>query len=274
MRALVSTAFGCGLLIWASFLGEFSCLLQRSSLAEHLSNLCPLMQNLLLPFGRVHLGHVLLKLFLFLGVLCRWLTWGCCCTLAPTSVTCGISWTSLWSVGPWWPLPSRKFIFLLPPNPGKKGEGAEPGHRDTGCAVLQFSVKCSVPALCREERINQIKFVWWDLVQILPALGWAHHCSFKPRFLWLSGQVIFLGTLCGVPVSPVSDCENCSHFEKQFKKSADNSVNSWQALISRVWISLLHKPLLFLSFSLLSLYFHRVSLLVLPASNPALYLCL
>lgn len=104
----------------------------------------PLIQNLLLPLSRVDLGRVWLKLFLFLGFLCRWLTWGCCSTPAPTSVTCGISWTSLWSVGPWWLLPSRKFIFLLLPNPREWVTG---GEQDLWCLWLCFSVRCSVPAL-------------------------------------------------------------------------------------------------------------------------------
>lgn len=241
-----------------------------------------LIQNLLLPLGRVDLGHVLLKLFLcwvfsaddWLGAAAPpWL-------LLPWPVEHPGLHCGQWGPGGFCLLVSS-FSSKFPNSRNKwqRGQEAGTGTVAVWCLWLHFSVKCSVPALFPgggKKRVNPAKFVLWNLEKILPASGWAHSLLIQTRgqdfcdFLANSFQELTV-TFRGSPVSPVSDCENLEVFWENSVRT--QLITLWtlgKHLFPELWIFILaHQPLLFLSFSLLSLYFHWVSL---PPPNPTLYL--
>lgn len=135
-----------------------------------------LVEDVPLCLINVNLILVLLKLILLMCFLLRWLTWGCYFTLAPISVTCGTSWTSLWSVGPWWHLLSRKYIFLII-QVSKRDELQRRHEHGAGLAQVQWlwissSEKCSVFALYHLTAWG--KRSKFDLLKILPALEWVY----------------------------------------------------------------------------------------------------
>lgn len=155
--------------------------------------------------SNIALVLVLLKLFPFLCFLWRWLTWGCYFTLAPTSVTCGISWTSLWSVGPWWHLPSRKYIFLnIPISTKYVAEEARPWHRAgwrvafVAPFVSEMFSFCPLSSRSWEEEIkNPYTFVVESLenspsFRVSP---FTVHSNTKSRVLWTFGQLLFKDAL-------------------------------------------------------------------------------
>lgn len=119
---------------------------------------------------------VLLKLILGMCFLLRWLTWGCYSTLAPISATCGTSWTSLWSVGPWWHLPSRKYIFLI--TQVSKGINCRRGR-----SMVHGQLRCSVCESVPQKNVRFLLFIilqlggkrsTFDLLKMLPALEWVY----------------------------------------------------------------------------------------------------
>lgn len=147
--------------------------------------------------------------------------------------------------------------------------------RGVWCLWLHFSVKCSVLAifflLGREgwEEKNKLNWIFVLESRENPPSFRLSPFTADSMIFFDSLAKFFSGIHCNTPWQS-SVCsqwlwEFLSLCKKQLKKS---EITLWilgKPLFPDLWIFLVHKPFLFLSFSLLSLYFHWVSLAVFPS---------